>query len=179
MVSYQTVGGKGTVLNDIASKSRTGFLVVRKPSSKLIAISLLCRELFPLVRKEKTSFNPTSSHSYAHIACFLKRSSSRTLWPTMSQLWLCSSPVGRRHSCNRNLDKPVPVLEPWEPDCILLLEYLQSVSLFVHFLLSTFELGNTGGKASRLSGMHDDACWQSEDKSSMPGSASYLLGHCE
>lgn len=74
---------------------------------------------------------------------------------------------------------PVPIIELQEPDCLLLLEYLQSVSLFVRFLLSTFELGNTGGKAGRLPGVHDDACWQSGDKSSMPGSASYLLGHRE
>lgn len=52
---------------------------------------------------------------------------------------------------------PVPILESQEPDCLSLLEYLQSVSLFVHFLLSMFELSKAGGKAVRLPGMHDDA----------------------
>lgn len=91
----------------------------------------------------------------------------------------CRSSPRRRQNSNRSLGMPVPVLESREPDFLLLLEYLQSVSLFVHFLLSTFELGNAGGKTGRLPGVHDDACWQSGDKCSMPGSASYLLGHRE
>ena len=74
---------------------------------------------------------------------------------------------------------PVPVLEPQEPVCPLLLEHLQSVSLFVHFPLSTFELGNAGGKAGRLLGTCDHACWPSVDNSSVPDSASHLLGHHE
>lgn len=53
------------MLNDIASKSRAGFVVVRKPSSKLIAISLLGRE-FPSGRKEGALRNPATSQPYTH-----------------------------------------------------------------------------------------------------------------
>lgn len=117
------------MLNDRASKSRTGSMVVRKPSLQLLSILLLCGE-FPLAREKKVPLNPTISPCYTYTqgsprGCSVGCTASLA---QQKEKWLRGA-----------LGAPVPALEPQVPDC-LLLEHLHGACRLCLFFSAPLNL---------------------------------------